>query len=175
MTTEIEKTFFDTFGIEPKKGCTAYDKFTEEEADAICNGKCAECPYLDDVYPQITDSILLELILVNMHNENLFGYPTNIQELKDNTLKQLIETYNKLSIYATWDGEYQQSAKDIKQHAQALFKELNNELVYDGKCHFISVSSVGENGNTKHLTIYGDILGFRPLKHYYANNIEVKN
>ena len=35
MTTEIEKTFFDTFGIKPKKGCTAYDKFTEEEADAI--------------------------------------------------------------------------------------------------------------------------------------------
>ena len=59
-----------------------------------------------------------------MHNEDLFGYPTNIQELKDNTLKQLIETYNKFSICVTCDGEYQQSAKDIKQHVQALFKDL---------------------------------------------------
>ena len=24
----IDKQFFDTFGIKPKKGCTAYDKFT---------------------------------------------------------------------------------------------------------------------------------------------------
>ena len=53
MTNEIEKQFFDKFGIEPKKGCTAYDKLTEEEADAICNDKCTECSYLDDVYPKI--------------------------------------------------------------------------------------------------------------------------
>lgn len=60
-----------------------------------------------------------------MHNEDLFGYPTNIQELKDNTLKQLIETYNKFSICVTCDGEYQQSAINIKQQVQALFKESN--------------------------------------------------
>ena len=28
----IDKQFFDTFWIKPKKGCTAYDKFTEEES-----------------------------------------------------------------------------------------------------------------------------------------------
>lgn len=115
MTNELEKQFFDTFGIEP----------------IACND-CIECyeanttpfPWCEKLdYPQITDRILLELILINMHNEDLFGYPTNIRELKDNTLKQLIETYNKFSTCVTCDGEYQQTARDIKQSVQLLFKE----------------------------------------------------
>ena len=87
MTNKTEKQFFDTFGIEERE-LDYPDNFT--------------------YYPEITDHILLELILIIMRHEDLFGYSTNIQELKDNTLKQLIETYNKFSTCVTYDGEYQQ-------------------------------------------------------------------
>ena len=112
MTNEIEKQFFNTFGIEPKtiiEPC--YSLNTEYYEEKI------------EKYPLITDRILLELILINMHNEDLFGYPTNIQELKDNTLKQQIETYNKFFTCVTCDGEYQQTAREIKHQVRTLFEE----------------------------------------------------
>ena len=86
----IDKQFFDKFGIEPKKGCTAYDKLTEEEADAICNDKCAECSYLGDVYPQITDRILLELLVVMTRYTVIIDGFDNVQELKEFVLKDLM-------------------------------------------------------------------------------------
>ena len=118
MANNLEKTFFDTFRIEPEKGCTAYDKFTEEEADAICNDKCAECSYLDDVYPQITDRILLELIRIiglitikytNEQCEICYGNGTISylgKDLKEAILNLLI---SKVSIF--------------KQKVRTLFKE----------------------------------------------------
>lgn len=100
MTNEIEKTFFDTFVIKAKP---------------IYSGSKLYNPFVTGYdYPQITDHILLELILIIMHHEDLFGRSTNIQELKDNTLKQIVETYNKFSTCVTYDGEYQQMAMDIK-------------------------------------------------------------
>ena len=50
---------------------------------------------------------------------------------------------------------------------------VNEEVVYQGRCHFITVNSVGENGNSKHLTIYKDAMNLRPLNHYIAENIKV--
>lgn len=117
MATKIEKNFFDTFGIEPRQTC----KVTSTCNNYVNYNDCNGC--YSYKYPQISDRILLGLILVNMHNEDLFGYPTNIQELKDNTLKQLIETYNKFSTCITCDGEYQQTARDIKHQVQTLFEE----------------------------------------------------
>lgn len=107
MTNELEKQFFDTFGIEPKT-----NQIYGIQLDYHING-----------YPQITDRILLELILINMHHEDLFGHPTNTRELKDNTLKQLIETYNKFSTCVTYDGECQQTARKIKHQISTLFGE----------------------------------------------------
>lgn len=52
---------------------------------------------------------------------------------------------------------------------------VNNQLVYDGRCHFISVDSIGENGNSKILTIYKDKTGLKPKAKYIHENIEVKN
>ena len=53
MTTELEKQFFDTFGIEPNT--TGYElKQVEENARGLIRVPVSE-------YPQITDSILLEL------------------------------------------------------------------------------------------------------------------
>ena len=113
MTNELEKQFFDKFGIEPKLKTFAIKK--DEQGDLTY-------PPIYE-YPQITNRILLELILINMHNEDLFGYPTTVEELKHNTLKQLIETYSKFSTCVTGDGEYQQSARDIKHKIHTLFEE----------------------------------------------------
>ena len=141
MSNKLEKTFFDTFGIKPKfKGYSNAEELynggvipcgnikyfnTIEEMDEA-NYWCFNMWELDDEdkeYPQITDHILLELILINMHYEDLFGNLTNTQELKDNTLKQLIETYNKFSTCVTYDGEYQRTARKIKHQISILFEE----------------------------------------------------
>ena len=106
MSNKIEKQFFKCFGIEEKE-LDYPDNFT--------------------YYPEITDHILLGLILIIMHHEDLYGHSTNIQELKDNTLKQLIETYNKFSTCVTYEGEYQQMAMDIKQQVRTLFEGDNND------------------------------------------------
>lgn len=51
---------------------------------------------------------------------------------------------------------------------------VDNKQVYNDRCHFISIHSIGENGFTKQLTIYKDIFGFKPLKKYVSENIVVK-
>ena len=108
MTNELEKQFFDTFGIKPKKGCTAYDKFTEEEADIICNDKCAECSYLDDVYPQITDHILLELLCIAHTSPVITFVSRDVKSLKEEVLMVLCNWVN---------------SRDIKQQVRTLFEE----------------------------------------------------
>lgn len=52
---------------------------------------------------------------------------------------------------------------------------VNNSQVYSGACHFVDISSIGENGNSKRVTIYKDIPCMQPLKVYVSENIEVKN
>ena len=83
MANELEKHFFSTFGIEPKyeDACTVEDKYWNNEElankygtfDQYMNCKCGdqencttECSfaYQREVYPQITDHILLELIFI---------------------------------------------------------------------------------------------------------------
>ena len=80
MTNELEKQFFKCFGIEPRyeDACTVEDKYWDNEElaneygtfDQYMNCKCGdqencttECPsaYQKEVYPEITDSILLKL------------------------------------------------------------------------------------------------------------------
>ena len=111
---DLIKKFFDTFEIEPKKGCTAYDKFTEEEADVICNDKCAECSYLDEVYPQITSYILLELICILGNNSYFLitdeGLPIDVDGLKKSVL-------HSLTLQVKIDKN-----KVLKQQIQELFK-----------------------------------------------------
>ena len=101
MTNELEKTFFDTFGIKPKyeDACTVEDKYWNNEElankygtfDQYMNCKCGDqencttecsCAYQREVYPQITSDILLELMELLMkqqatefyyHDEYLFS------------------------------------------------------------------------------------------------------
>jgi hypothetical protein len=51
---------------------------------------------------------------------------------------------------------------------------VNQKQVYAGRTHYLNIHSIGENGNTKHLTIYKDIFCLKPLKHYVSNDIEVR-
>lgn len=51
---------------------------------------------------------------------------------------------------------------------------VDNNLVYSGRSHFISIDSIGENGNTKSLTIHKDVLCLKPDAHYVSENIKVE-
>ena len=51
---------------------------------------------------------------------------------------------------------------------------VDNQRVYNDRCHFITIRSIGENGNTKKLTIYEDIFGFKPIKQYVSEDIVVR-
>ena len=94
MTTDLTKTFFDTFGIEPKQiiepRYSINAEYYEEKVEK---------------YPQITDRILLELIRLGL-NYDFVIHSKTVKELKEKLLALLM--YNEA---------------EFKQQVQALFKE----------------------------------------------------
>lgn len=111
--SEIEKQFFKTFGINPKKQCYYWDcpySTGEIEKDTPINERdCENCINPDkEVYPQIIDRILLELICIL----SPYCYPSgkNIQHLKESILE--------------WCIKYREY---IKYQVQAIFKEDNEK------------------------------------------------
>ena len=72
MTTELEKTFFDTFGI--------------EKQPILCCWDATNCS-LELHYPQITDRHYLELIC--LVNERRILPNCNVNKLKEYILKEL--------------------------------------------------------------------------------------
>lgn len=103
MTNELEKTFFDTFGIKPS---TKYDYCWKSGENK------------DKLYPQITDHILLELICI--HNQ--YSYPLTIHSTKKEFLKNYILecTIDIINyFYGHEMGEYSK----LKRQVQALFEE----------------------------------------------------
>ena len=78
MTNELEKTFFDTFGIESKTIIEPrYSLNTEYYEEKI------------EKYPQITDRILLELIRLGL-NYDFVIHAKSKDELKEKLLILLI-------------------------------------------------------------------------------------
>lgn len=108
MTTDIERQFFDTFGIEPKnifKGCSLGAKFYSE----ICKEPCKGCKneIRETIYSQITDRIYL-MLLATLTCVGSIEFPfSDIQELKEDILEEVIK---------------HQYGFD-KHQVQALFKE----------------------------------------------------
>ena len=47
------------------------------------------------------------------------------------------------------------------------------DLVYQGRCHFLSVSAIGENRITKKLVIYKDKIGLKPIKVFINDDIKI--
>ena len=126
MTTELEKQFFDTFGIEPKKiylcslcktklsGCT----WVGDKQRFECLYSWGEHPYymgkeveekaiIDYEYPQITDKHYLELIVLlsGVCCMN-FAFERRLNEMKYKILKITMEF-----------------GKILKHQVQQLFKE----------------------------------------------------
>ena len=87
MTNELEKQFFDTFGIEPKLKTFAIKQ--DEQ------GELTYPPIYE--YPQISDRILLELIIILGTICTVFD--KNVDDLKENVLKNLIELSGRYHIY----------------------------------------------------------------------------
>ena len=82
MTNELEKQFFDTFGIEPK-----YKDYRTKNGK-IYDNKNPENRNIRLCYPQITDRILLELIKLLIIDEgvNISGF--NIVDLDGRQYKE---------------------------------------------------------------------------------------
>lgn len=116
MTNEIEKQFFDKFGIKPlieNIPCSECEFNLEECGCFYCNR---------EIYPQITDRKLLELIcIINQIDLYFYGeydYFTtvNYKDLKEEVIAKCKRLVDKNAI-SEFTGEY------IKQQIQALFKE----------------------------------------------------
>ena len=121
MTNDLEKQFFDTFGIEPiQVNKCSYINLRDLGLDYgtdIClhledeNITCGNCENNKDgelLYPQITDRILLELICI-LHTTKLVKLcTTNVGDLKEEVLITL----------CCWVNH-----SNIKQQVQALFEE----------------------------------------------------
>ena len=107
MTTEIEKQFFEAFGIEPKRGVElTIDPTTDDNVmneHNVCYG-----------YPQITDRILLELICILSKYQKDRG---SLLEICEISLGEIKEEILEMLIYRV-DG--------LERQVQALFKENYN-------------------------------------------------
>ena len=93
MITDIEKQFFETFGIKPRSYllCTSC-------WDCIDAQPCEQCHYgklIEDEYPKITDHILLKLIcILTCHyldeREPYEITSINMEQLKQQVLSDMI-------------------------------------------------------------------------------------
>ena len=111
MTNELEKKFFDTFGI--PRLCTSQ----------VCKhrGNCENCLRYPDFaldYPQITDRILLNLICIANEYEN-YSETTNIENIQARTLRMLLKTEKYLQdTYSSQDWH-----NELVRKVHKLFKE----------------------------------------------------
>lgn len=94
MTTELEQEFFKVFGV-------AMQHLLNVNTNQFV-----------DVYPEITDRVLLKLIIIAMNYGNRYRWindTSNVEELKSETLELLIKLAELLP--------------HIKHQIQQLFKE----------------------------------------------------
>ena len=135
MTNELEKQFFDTFGIEKLlsqryhtsiygsiENCIEKAKeWSKETGIRIKNLEIAsdESIYFDKVYyPQITDSILLELVCILLSNNSPYMFKLgdwNVEKLKDTVLTMCI----KLPDFLEWED----TSEYFKHQVRTLFEE----------------------------------------------------
>lgn len=127
MTTDLEKQFFDTFGIEPKLVISLEDWES-----------CKDLPRAEELfkhYPQITDRILLELEDIIHSEYNILVYEKFMDSIKitaypmdDNlpcdpayfTVMAQADNKREALLVLAMDINVQHY---IKQQIQALFKE----------------------------------------------------
>ena len=118
MTNELEKTFFDTFGIRAYYKYLLIDKTSrchneklfdkQNFIDFIKSGKDYLLLKVIKYPPQITDSILLELICIAHTSPVIAFVSRDVKSLRKEVLMVLCNWVNN---------------RNIKQQVQALFKE----------------------------------------------------
>ena len=142
MTTDLEKQFFDTFGIEPKQedACELADEYWNNEHLANAYGvfdnymEAMGCPmnkdgctdecrhaYCKTIYPQVTDHhYLLMLAYLTCCDDKEYGI--NETHLKEKILEDMIQEQrlNKLAFEKGWESFDGFKTKDF---IQTLFKE----------------------------------------------------
>ena len=116
MNNELEKQFFDTFGIKQKHKCT-------DGALEPCNEQCNECGYYELRYPQITDTHYLKLIcLLNITLIKIVKLRgDNLEQLKNFILQGCLTDYEFYSNSSL--PEYREQAETLKHQVRALFEE----------------------------------------------------
>jgi len=123
MTNELEKQFFDTFGIEPMPYCCYHDCNCPIEDIGKFNSKCPkqavtkECDARIMKKPQITDRILLELICIHNTYLETYFYGLEYESLRKEILKDLINEQESRELETYYVSD------DMKHQVQALFKE----------------------------------------------------
>ena len=113
MTNELEKQFFDTFGIEPKLVISLEDW-----------ERCKDLPRAEELfkyYPQITDRILLELICIANQHED-YPISTNIKNIQAQTLRTLLKAKKYLKDTYSHQGCHNSLVRKVRK----LFKGDNN-------------------------------------------------
>ena len=124
MTTEIEKQFFDTFGIEPKSVKRtlelAMQGYDENDLPEDLRQFISSQAQVYHVYPEITDRILLELICILSEwrtylDSSYTIKANNTLHLKQDILKDFLELFK-------W-YEFKKCEKGIKQQVRTLFEE----------------------------------------------------
>ena len=122
MTNELEKTFFDTFGIgayykylliDKTNRCHNEKLFDKTNfIDFIKSGKDYLLLKVIKYHPQITDRILLELmcILTKFYGELVLEQCLDIKDLKEQVLNIFVRTSYK---------------DNFKHQVRTLFKEQN--------------------------------------------------
>ena len=135
MLDDLTKTFFNTFGIEPKyqDTCTVEEKYWQNEElanefgtfDQYMNIKCGNqencttqcsCAYQKEIYPQITDRHYLELIcLLNSSRASCLLYKNekSMYGLKHEILADAIHSVTKAAYV---------NKNKFKHQVQAIFK-----------------------------------------------------
>lgn len=127
MTTNIERQFFETFGIEPI-GCNDNENCT---GTLDCRTQCPNAKY-----PQITDRILLELENIIHREYNVLIYEHFMDSIRVRAIPVNDSELGCDSAYyaVTAEGEDKREAllklatdyniaNAIKQQVQSLFKE----------------------------------------------------
>lgn len=123
MTNELEKKFFDTFGIESKKQCYYWDcpySTGDVVKDTPMNERdCNSCNNPNkEIYPQITDRILLNLICIANQYE-YYPTSTNIKNIQAQTLRILIKAKKYLKDTYSHQGCHNSLVRKVR----TLFKE----------------------------------------------------
>lgn len=113
MTTDIERQFFETFGIEKRQvDCEQISRLGCENKD------CKTCKYSVYEYSQISDRILLGLICI-ANKEYDYPISTNIKNIQARTLRMLLRAKKFYKDTYSYKTQHNYFVKKV----QSLFKE----------------------------------------------------